>query len=307
MISFPKRRGFTLIELLVVIAIIAILIGLLLPAVQKVREAAARMSCTSNLKQIGIAMHSYHDVNGGLPPGAHRNWGWTWHAYILPYVEQSALDKLITARRASDNGGITTAEIRQAVGTKLKIFQCPSHPGPDTFTTSGTVRQASHYNVNAGMGRGNGDDYAHMRDTNGPFYAPSNRQTITTVSLPSISDGTSNTLLAGDVKFCISVSGLCPSKDWHRAYIFDNQLDSNDGRDMSRCMSVVGRRNYATGGSVATNLPNSNSERAFGSFHTGGLNMAMCDGSVRFVRQNVTATQWRAAGTRDGGESLQLN
>src|SRR5215204_6366538 len=163
----PRRaRGFTLIELLVVIAIIAILIGLLLPAVQKVRAAAARMKCSNNLKQLGIALHSYHDTNGTFPKcptlGGTTSVGWT--ALVLPYIEQDALGRTIRPT----TGAYVAGPNRNAGGVRIAMFLCPSYDQERSTSTidnaAGANAFTTHYVGNAGPtgAKPNGGTYPAM-------------------------------------------------------------------------------------------------------------------------------------------------
>jgi len=224
-----RREGFTLIELLVVIAIIAVLIGLLVPAVQKVREAANRMSCGNNLKQLAIAIHSYGDANGSLPYNGSRTFTnagqsccganaprWSWISRVLPYIEQEALFK---QANVSDTTNLdANATVLAAIATPVKSLRCPSDITPPTLTgranlESLTVGLTSYKGVSGGNW-GDGEARWLNGAPNGPFSSPlgtSSHSGITNgngmffradylrrLRLSDITDGTSNTMMVGE-------------------------------------------------------------------------------------------------------------
>ena len=196
----PARSGFTLIELLVVIAIIAVLIGLLLPAVQKVREAAARTQCVNNLKQIGLALHNHHDTRGRFPPGYSSGVdaqgedtgpGWGWAAFLLPYMEQQPLFAQIDVKVAIETPTHAAARV-----TRIKSYLCPSDNPPILFTaakrdTAGNVLtpicQLATANYAGMFGR-----FEPGVDGDGLFYRNSD------LRIADVTDGTSSTLMVGE-------------------------------------------------------------------------------------------------------------
>jgi prepilin-type N-terminal cleavage/methylation domain-containing protein len=329
--SANERKAFTLIELLVVIAIIGILVGLLVPAVQMIRESAARTQCANNLKQIGLALHSYHDANNSLPPGyVDGNTdpnstpdndvgpGWGWAAYLLPFMEQGTVYNQINFKVPVGSG--VNVAISQVA---LPMYQCPSDPYQQavpiydsTFTSPvATVAHGNYVACNgwiecfngAGGNPQPGPGADGLNGSFGPagvgaFYRNSRTRFINVV------DGLSNTIFAGERSGNHSPStwtgavpgGRCPA--WMAALspapyspppspAYDN-ADFGEAFVFAHCN--------------ATHLPNADfpiyDPDTFYSMHIGGANFVFGDGSVHFLTRSINPATYQALATIAGNE-----
>jgi prepilin-type N-terminal cleavage/methylation domain-containing protein/prepilin-type processing-associated H-X9-DG protein len=336
------HRAFTLIELLVVIAIIAILIGLLLPAVQKVRDAAARMQCQNNLKQIGLGLHNHHDARGTFPPGGMQTGKngtpcyTNWAIELLPYVEQDNLYKGYNQLLLN-----TDAVNYAAVATqRVKTYDCPADTligrlekpasGPDTSrqwmhgsyrAVSGKIQYAIAWGTydtfepyywpggrfdSSYRGALHGTGAAYNGVPAPTYVEPSTGQPVSSMGGPekmtSITDGTSNTLMAGE---CTFNDVTRRATFW--AYTYASYNQSSIGPQSFHLNNRYGNGNAGSGcWTPSTLYADQMCKRAFGSNHTNGINFVMCDGSARFISTSVDMTLLGNMATISGGEVAQV-
>lgn len=323
-----RRNGFTLIELLVVIAIIGVLIGLLLPAVQKVREAANRIRCLNNLKQMGLALHNYHDAHDTFPPGflaqtpsqagqymsnqqSDYTPGWSFFALMLPYVEQGNLGNSIDYRLPILHGN-------NKIGreTPIKLFVCPTDTEPrliditDSGQTNWTAPNTYAYPPPASpltvLGQASVCSYAGVLGTLGyeeqPFTGVFHRNSR--VRIADITDGTSNTVGIGERTSRFSANSWV-GPVWQQETTYAPTAPRYNAAQPSFQMRATPTAVlvHVRITSLQPNHPD-NSPGSFFSSHQGGAQFLNMDGSCRFISSSVTVENYRSLCSRNGGEIL---
>ncbi|MDB5341209.1 MAG: hypothetical protein JWN70_6828 [Planctomycetaceae bacterium] len=289
--SKMRRRGFTLIELLVVIAIIAVLIALLLPAVQQAREAARRSQCKNNMKQLGLALHNYHDIVNTFPMGAQEGYTCTgirmsWVPPLFPQMDQANLYALMQTYLAP--GGVALYNWSNNA-IKIPVLMCPSDPNAGTIGAGEGVR-ANYLSVTGGS------DCNTIPTTGvfGPSTSPVRR-------MRDVTDGLSNTILVGEM--------IVP------AYASDKRGGIFNSCQANSFISTFYPPNSPVADIVQSTLCSSDLftpcvgagsgfNASSRSMHVGGAHQLLGDGSIRFVSSNIDTTMFRALGTRSGGEVI---
>lgn len=326
--SVLNRRGFTLIELLVVIAIIAVLIALLLPAVQQAREAARRSQCKNNLKQIGLALHNYHDTHFAFPPGAvtrdtavssSGNWcnqsngasgdrlvnGAPWTVMILPYLEENSLyqsfdfSKLFTSTQNGTSGNEGPDPNNQLWRVQLKKYQCPSDPA-----SRGGVNNSNYLGVQGGgpaaFANCTGISNGVMFYNNGILYVNSKSR------MRDIVDGVSSTFLVGESKYMLTLAGSTStySVGWASSIRNGSSSSVPNTASLAAASESINSRTLTGGTKPQGSDPDTRNTAGhlFGSLHTGGCHMLLADGSVHFLSEHISLDVYHNLGIRNDGK-----
>ncbi len=315
-----ERRGLTLIELLVVMAIIGVLVALLMSAIQDSRESARRMSCQNNLKQIGLALHNFHDVYGKFPPGhSHdpsnisESYGQpgppdnlfyiSWMARILPFAEQKALHEGIQPGAFAWPHGEAVYDGKYINGVSLSIYRCPSDAGPKSIIFEQPGEPAFEVATGSYLGVSGQDQFLY----DGILFVNS------TVKMADVTDGLSNTIMVGErppayegmAGWWFAGSGLYP---WFGAVDVVLGADERVAVDWActpdgpRCSEGPGGDCFRPG---SLNDPNGDHAWHFWSFHRGGANFTLADGSVRLIHYTQPDKMLRELSTRAGSEPIQ--
>lgn len=268
----PQRlpRAFTLVELLVVIAIIGILVALLLPAIQSAREAARRAQCSSNLRQIGVAMQNYHDSLGCFPPGfmvinhaGQTSGGWAWGVFLMPFLEQSPLQDVLSPTMYTLSEVISDPELLPMLQMKLSVFTCPSSPMEPLREFLGGGQMVATANYTCSRGFFNYAGATHLgKGNNGVLFGQSG------VRMRDVVDGTSNTFAIGERTVLAAHSS-----------------------DPARWPSWCGPGGLGIGSTVSSGvserLNHPTNIHAFSSHHSGGALFGFVDGSVHFISDSI--------------------
>lgn len=300
-----QPKGFTLVELLVVIAIIGVLVSLLLPAVQQAREAARRMQCTNHLKQIGLALHNYHDTFGAFPAISYdhevnggdetRHASWSWGTLILPQMEQgSAYDILAPSQPDRLHEAVNKSVKLAVLQTPISIWRCPSDTGPDLNThltiNNGSGDQSQDVQIATAnyLGVNTNGDIDRSRYHNGIFVPGTNVQgnSRMVVGMHQILDGTSNTAMVGERAWMLSGVELGAGLLYGHT---GNEDIENSHNYLDGFIAVVGggKTHINTTDTCGASCNDVDGRQGFSSSHPGGAQFMFADGSVHFVSENI--------------------